>query len=96
MIKVEFSINKSIYKIACQEGEKDKIINLAKKIDKKISQLEKSLKNADKKTLLAICCLNLQDEIDANFDATDDEKTSIEIEKISKKIDEITKKIEEY
>ena len=64
MTIVEFQINKSKYQIECPEDEKSKILELAKKLNKRTEKLAKHFAKIDEKTLLAICCLTMQDEIE--------------------------------
>lgn len=96
---VEFEINKSKYKIQCPQDEKEKILTLAKEVDKKVKNLAKQLKNNDEKTLLAISCLIMQDEIRSlKISGSEDseEKIDEDLEKILTKIDSLAKKIESY
>jgi cell division protein ZapA (FtsZ GTPase activity inhibitor) len=60
---VEINLLKSRYKIECLENEKEKIISNAQKIDLKLNKLKHALGDIDEKTLLVLCSLMLQAEL---------------------------------
>lgn len=96
MKKVEFKIGNSKYQIECPDSEEQKVLKLAKKIDQRAQNLSKHLKKIDEKTLLATCCLLMEDEIENAAKPTT--KTppidNSQIENFAKKIDLLANKIE--
>lgn len=105
---VEFKIDNKSYKIECPVEDQDKVESLAKIIDTKAKKLRSHLKNADEKTLLAILCLTIQDEVgktpkteneaeDINVNDLEEQINREAIENINqatKKIEDLAKKIE--
>lgn len=69
---VEIPVGKSRYKITCQEGEQEKIMQLAEKLNHRVNQMAFSIKNADEKTLLVIAALTLQEELSRTNHDEDD------------------------
>jgi cell division protein ZapA (FtsZ GTPase activity inhibitor) len=98
MSNAEFVINKSEYKISCQRNEKEKILELAKIIDKRVKKISKQVEEVDEKYLLALCCLTLEGEIQElkkqleSVKEENSQNTAI-IDKICNKIDFIEEKI---
>ncbi len=89
---VEIQIGKTHYNIACEEEEKDKILELAERLNQRIKGLTKTLKIADEKTLLVMAALNLEEELK---ESEEDKFTSEEVfESISDNIENITSYIE--
>ncbi len=93
---VKFSIGKSDYQISCPENQQDQLLSIVKKVDEKFCKLSSHLKNADEKTLLAICCLTLQDEVE-NVNKSDNELKkdfAQTLDPIKNKLESLAKKIE--
>ncbi|MES2677254.1 MAG: cell division protein ZapA [Pseudomonadota bacterium] len=61
---LNLSIGKSKYTVDCTAGEEDKIINLAKKLNERVNNLSLALRNADEKTVLMLCGLMIEEELD--------------------------------
>ncbi len=101
---MEFSIDRIKYKIECPKDEEKKITSLASIVDKKAKKLRSHLKNIDDKTLLAILCLTIQEEVKARDSSSSKEDISLSeavtreaienITKVSDKIESLAKKIE--
>lgn len=112
MATIDFFLDKTKYKIQCPQDQKDKIIELSKKVNNRISKISKNLVNADEKTILAICCLIIEDELQTSrkknnikFDENDEEEITTQnlleeqienMESINKKIEILIKKIDEF
>ena len=112
MATIDFFLDKTKYKIQCPQDQKDKIIELSKKVNSKISRISKNIVNADEKTLLAICCLTIEDELQTlrkknnnKIDENDEEEKTTQnlledhiesMESINKKIEILIKKIDEF
>jgi cell division protein ZapA (FtsZ GTPase activity inhibitor) len=62
---LNLAIGKSKYTIDCQEGEEDKIINLAKKLNERVNNLSLAIRMADEKTILMLCALMAEEELDS-------------------------------
>ena len=61
---VELSIGKSIYKINCEESEKEKIVRLSARVNQRVNELALDFKNCDEKTLLVIAALTIEEELE--------------------------------
>jgi cell division protein ZapA len=61
---LNIAIGKSKYSIDCSEGEEDKIINLAKKLNERVNDLSLATRSADEKTILMLCALIVQEELE--------------------------------
>ncbi|MCE3255708.1 MAG: Cell division protein ZapA [Rickettsiaceae bacterium] len=62
---INLAIGKSKYVIDCAEGEEDKVVTMAERLNKRINDLSLASKNADEKTLLMICALMIEAELEA-------------------------------
>src|SRR3989338_755841 len=104
---VELPICKSLYKITCETSEKEKLLYLAAKLNKRVNELSLSLKNADEKTLLVIAALTLEEELEHNdiSEQEDEEKlneqdmydaVSENMENIADTIEKLIVKIQNY
>lgn len=62
---VNLRIGRTNYKVNCHEAEKDKILELADRLDNRVSSLSYDIKNADDQTLLLIVALMLEEEATA-------------------------------
>ena len=76
MAIIDIPIGKSKYKIECPEEEKSKLLHLANKLNQRVNKLSFSLRNVDEKTLLVICALMIEDEVESGQQPLDDNKNS--------------------
>lgn len=60
---IDLRIGRTSYKVNCHEGEKEKILELADRLDSRVSNLSYDIKNADDQTLLLIVALMLEEEV---------------------------------
>ncbi len=60
---VEITINKQIYKIACDEGQEDHIKNLSLLINDEVEKLVSSLGQVGDARLLVMTCLIIADKL---------------------------------
>ena len=82
---VEITINKQIYKIACDEGQEDHIKNLSLLINDEVEKLVSSLGQVGDARLLLMTCLIIADklkekpnkEVSENYDSLAEEIKSI-------------------
>lgn len=108
---IEIPIGKSLYKISCQKGEEEKLLQVAHKLNQRINNLSLQLKNADEKTLLVISSLMIQEELDRKKekDEESDEEASDKLndqdmfeaisetmENVTDYINKLAKKIQNY
>lgn len=96
---VEIQIGKSNYNIACEEDEKEKILDLADRLNQRIHDLTKTLRIADEKTLLVMAALTSEEELKSvdqdKFTAQEMfDSISENIENITHYIEKLTKKIQ--
>lgn len=88
---LNLAIGKSKYTVDCVEGEEDKIINLAKKLNERVNNLALSIRTADEKTILMLCALTVEEELENaknhnNIFDTDNSEIADDVEqKISEK-----------
>ena len=61
---IEIKIGKSKYRLSINESEKEKLIKLAEKIDRKIENLASDLPNVDEKLLFVINALKLEEALE--------------------------------
>jgi cell division protein ZapA len=86
------------YKIACGEGQEQKLLDLAAKLDKRLHDNSRSFKGANEITLIILTALMLEDSIQ-EFEKTpivgnlqnNDESNQI-IDALSERIDLLSKK----
>jgi cell division protein ZapA len=64
MTILNLAIGKSKYSINCDDGEEDKIVALAAKLNERINNLSLALRNVDEKTILMLCALTIEEELD--------------------------------
>ncbi len=62
---LNLAIGKSKYTVDCADGEEDKIINLAKKLNERVNNLSLAIRTADEKTILMLCALMVEEELDS-------------------------------
>jgi len=82
---VEITINKQIYKIACDEGQEDHIKNLSLLINDEVEKLVSSLGQVGDARLLLMTCLIIADklkekpnkEVSENYDSLAEEIKTI-------------------
>ena len=61
---LSLAIGKSKYTVDCVDGEEDKIINLAKKLNERVNHLSLAIRTADEKTILMLCALTAEEELE--------------------------------
>ncbi len=105
MALVEFNIGRSKYQIECPEAEKTRLLELAKKMNERVTKLSQSFKNVDEKTLLVISSLMMEDEIESQNNSQNItpqagadmyESLTQNIENMTSYIEKLANKIETY
>ncbi len=105
-MNIEIPIGKSRYKINCEEGQKEKLLRLAERLNKRVISLSLEMKNVDEKTLLAISALMIEEELENKKGTREDESeindediydaVSDNMENVAEYIEKLTKKIENF
>ena len=93
---VEISVNKNIYKIACEEGQEEHIQNLAKFIDNEVEQLASSVGQIGEARLLLMTCLIIADKLkDESFlsNSLDHDFLLEALQKITHRVETVADKI---
>ena len=62
---LNIAIGKSKYAINCDDGEEDKIIALAEKLNKRVNKMSLVARAADEKTILMLCALTIEEELES-------------------------------
>ena len=101
MTIIQLSIGRSSYKITCQEEEREKLLQLAARLNSRVNELAISLKNADEKTLLVITALTIENELNNKEkeeidNDIDNEQAKINDEDIQDAVSENIENIAEY
>ena len=60
---VEISVNNQIYKVSCEEGQEEHILNLAKFINDELEKLVSSVGQIGEARLLLMTCLIIADKL---------------------------------
>lgn len=107
MTEIEISVGRSKYKIACPELEKERLIEIAARLNERVNKMSLSLRNVDEKTLLVIAALTIEEELQGviSDNKRDEEQlsdcdiydaVSENMENISDYLEKLTKKIRNY
>ena len=63
MAQVDLAINGKSYKIACDDGQEDHLLELASNVDQRVQQLVSSVGQLGDARLLVMACLLISDEL---------------------------------
>ena len=63
MAQVDVAINGKSYKIACDDGQEDHLLELAANVDQRVQQLVASVGQVGDARLLVMACLLISDEL---------------------------------
>ena len=99
MAQVNVTVNQQSFRIACEDGQEDRLSDLAKIVDDKVSELVGQVGQVGPNRLLVMAALVIADElvdlrdfsqvVDKEFSNEDEQKTAIQIEELSKRIENI-------
>ncbi|MFT5704056.1 MAG: cell division protein ZapA (FtsZ GTPase activity inhibitor) [Rickettsiales bacterium] len=64
MTILNLAIGQSKYTVNCEEEDKDKIINLAQKLNERVNNLLLATRSSDEKTVLMLCALALEEDLE--------------------------------
>ena len=93
---VEISINNQIYKISCEEGQEEHILNLAKFINDELEKLVSSVGQIGEARLLLMTCLIIADKLkdESSLSKSLDHDFLLEaIQKITHRVETVADKI---
>ena len=88
MATIEIAIGKSLYKIDCLDSEKEKLLELAKKLNERVNKVSFSLRNADEKTILVTTALMLEGELERKNKNVPEVKKNVKAQEDVNKINE--------
>ena len=97
MAQVDVSVNGQSYRIACEDGQEDRLVDLATMVDEKVLELVNQIGQVGSNRLLVMAALIIADEL---VDLKNEAGSSQELEDNSNQQDtvlalqEITKRIE--
>ena len=97
MAQVDVSVNGQSYRIACEDGQEDRLVDLAAMVDEKVTGLVNQIGQVGSNRLLVMAALIIADEL---VDLKNEVSSSRELEDNIKQEDmvltlqEITKRIE--
>lgn len=105
MGQVDISINSKGYRIACEDGEEDRIKNLASMVEGHVKDLVEQVGQIGDNRLLVMASLLIADEFmdlrdvrdpedDVNGDDLDEEKIASAMESLSERIENIAESLE--
>jgi len=97
--QVNVTVNQQSFRIACEDGQEDRLSDLAKIVDDKVSELVGQVGQVGPNRLLVMAALVIADElvdlrdfsqnIDSEFSDENQQKAALRIEKLSKRIESI-------
>jgi cell division protein ZapA (FtsZ GTPase activity inhibitor) len=102
MPTINLAIGRTKYQIECAAGEEEKITKLAALLNERVNNLSLNLRGADEKTILMLCAIMTQEEIEnlkkKNHHSTDESKHGklIDEEALYKSIAENMENIADY
>lgn len=64
MSVTQITVGKSKYTIECDDSQKERLLQLANKLHKKVSNLSASMGNTDEKTILVIAALMIEADLE--------------------------------
>ena len=105
MAQVDVSINGQSYRIACEDGQEDRLVDLATMVDEKVSDLVNQIGQVGSNRLLVMAALIIADElVDLKNEAgslqeqknsTNQYDTVLALQEITKRIENIADQVEQ-
>ena len=105
MAQVDVSINGQSYRIACEDGQEDRLVDLATMVDEKVSDLVNQIGQVGSNRLLVMAALIIADElVDLKNEAgslqelkdnTNQQDTVLALQEITKRIENIADQVEQ-
>ena len=105
MAQVDVSVNGQSYRIACEDGQEDRLVDLAAMVDEKVLDLVNQIGQVGSNRLLVMAALIIADElVDLKNEAgspqelednTNKQDTVLALQEITKKIENIADQVEQ-
>ena len=104
MAQVDVSVNGQSYRIACEDGQEDRLVDLATMVDEKVLDLVNQIGQVGSNRLLVMAALIIADELvdlkneagslQEQKDNTNQQDTVLALQEITKKIENIADQVE--
>ncbi|MAI12517.1 MAG: cell division protein ZapA [Rhodospirillaceae bacterium] len=104
MAQVDVSVNGQSYRIACEDGQEDRLVDLAAMVDEKVIDLVNQIGQVGSNRLLVMAALIIADElVDLKNEAgssqelednTNQQDTVLALQEITKRIENIADQVE--
>ena len=105
MAQVDVSVNGQSYRIACEDGQEDRLVDLATMVDEKVLELVNQIGQVGSNRLLVMAALIIADELvdlkneagslQEQKDNTDQHDTVLALQEITKRIENIADQVEQ-
>ena len=105
MAQVDVSVNGQSYRIACEDGQEDRLVDLAAMVDEKVLGLVNQIGQVGSNRLLVMAALIIADElVDLKNEAassqelddnTNQQDTVLALQEITKRIENIADQVEQ-
>ena len=105
MAQVDVSVNGQSYRIACEDGQEDRLVDLAAMVDEKVLELVNQIGQVGSNRLLVMAALIIADElVDLKNEAgssqelednTNQQDTVLALQEITKRIENIADQVEQ-
>ena len=104
MAQVDVSVNGQSYRIACEDGQEDRLVDLAAMVDEKVLALVDQIGQVGSNRLLVMAALIIADELvdlkneagslQEQKDNTNQQDTVLALQEITKRIENIADQVE--
>ena len=104
MAQVDVSVNGQSYRIACEDGQEDRLVDLAAMVDEKVLDLVNQIGQVGSNRLLVMAALIIADELvdlkneagslQEQKDNTNQQDTVLALQEITKRIENIADQVE--
>ena len=105
MAQVDVSVNGQSYRIACEDGQEDRLVDLAAMVDEKVIGLVNQIGQVGSNRLLVMAALIIADELvdlknevgslQEQKDNTNQQDTVLALQEITKRIENIADQVEQ-
>ena len=105
MAQVDLLVNGQSYRIACEDGQEDRLIDLAAMVDEKVAELVNQIGQVGSNRLLVMAALVIADELvdlknetgssQVSDDNAEQENTVLVLREITKRIDNIADQVDQ-
>ena len=104
MAQVDVSVNGQSYRTACEDGQEDRLVDLATMVDEKVLELVNQIGQVGSNRLLVMAALIIADELvdlkneagslQEQKDNTNQQDTVLALQEITKRIENIADQVE--